>query len=1429
MRRISPLLAALSALPALAVTVEVDEQSAGMGTVSYMEKAGSDGLSTLTLRATAAAGCAFSGWMVDGAYPDWDADARNPSLSGVRVATNAEVVASFVDSSVDVLQFDVADVLSDFACGESVNVQLNIDSLSFPTLSFQNLPPGLSYNDRTLVVSGVADTPCVNKVVVTGVNRSGFCFSQSFDSQVGDKSSERIYGGSSEIGLGEYFHAKFDEMFTVDGETRSTSVAGIPAGLTWNPEWSLLYGTPRTAGVYFVKALARFADGKVEEATYRLTVSAPDPDEYGVDLSGLGGLSVGDVLASGDVELGTYSNRVGIVSVSGLPDGLEAETWVDGGVKHYGVAGTVSKAGVFTVKVGVVDWSGGSPTNIMTSAEVVVSDTPWRYFKVLVSPSSPPKSGNVSGGGALPVVSGSTVTAAAARGFVFGGWCDVYDEPAEVGEGVDFRTPSLSYGPETDFEAMELFALFVPAEQDLEVSVSDLDGESFEFDADGSLYEEFSVESVSFPSLAVKGLPPGVSISPAYGSAYGIVYDSETAARRPSPGRYEVVLTAKNKSGASASATFLLTVSNLSDPRVDVEDDYGELAPGEEIDPIDLSDAVDFAKGETISVSGLPRGLSFSRTANTITGTPTAPGYYTLTFTAKVVSSATTNAAGRVSYRYDTAKATAFITVLPWPLLSIDMDEDAAAAGNTVSGGGNYKPGTKVTLKAKAAKGWVFAGWDGLWDVEGLALLNPSLAVVTDYEDLDLSAKFVPVSEDMLVINQPTLTGSGFAAEFERGVDVADGEYASLVLDLTETVSWPTVKVSGLPSGVKFNANTLLFSGKPTKAGVCYATVSARNAGGYSFTRILRLAVVEPGEGPPGEPVPVNEAGVDFSPLSGLVTGTFYAPGDIRLEIGPSPDSGEVPTKATVSGAPDGLKASVVAVEGGLALSLSGTPTKVARYAMTVKVTYADRKTLTSKAFAVLEDGGSAYLDVRSLDESLGTVSGTGVYSAGGTVKLAAKPKAKCVFAGWFADTGGEEPERFAPLAEVDGFDFRTPSVAFPFRPGDFSSMISLVGAFAASSNDAYAVVAVAGDVWEIDPVQSSEFAFSVDSLSLPTVTAKNLPKGVSIDLARRKLVYAPTDAAKSGIYAATLTAKNQSRQAGEAAFEIRVANRTTEMIGGVDPDMDAYRLTAGVAAGEGFLVPTVADGVKLTVAGLPSGLAYKNGEIVGIPTKSGVYTVTFTAASGSSKSRVTGVATATIRVDALPDALSGTFSGFLCDGTFGYNRIAGTISATITAAGKISASVKTAAGSESFAAGGWDSLSAGCAEAAIDGRNGSRLDLSVDMTKAPSDWQLVGECKTKGVEWNLFGQRNAPELAEGWVGNYASNGLTVSVLKTGAARLSGKYEGTPLAGSSVLMEDSDGGIMAVFVVFSQKLGVIPVVAKFDDESKEVVVSVFRD
>ncbi len=621
------------------------------------------------------------------------------------------------------------------------------------------------------------------------------------------------------------------------------------------------------------------------------------------------------------------------------------------------------------------------------------------------------------------------------------------------------------------------------------------------------------------------------------------------------------------------------------------------------------------------------------------------------------------------------------------------VSEEDAAAGNKVTGAGNYKAGKKITLKAVAAKDWTFAGWSGVEGLEGFAALNPSLAYVSESNEVTgIAADFIHKREDMLYVDNPGV------------VAVVKGQAFStnLVATLISTRSLPKVSVAGLPSGLKFDAKTFAISGtvgKAAKPGYCYATVAAKNASGYTFTRIVKFAVLAAaGDEIPEEPVLANDAGIDFSDLDNLVTGGFY-PQDgldaVAFFVNPATNGAEV-ASVKANGLPAGLKSAVAVEDGVGAVTIYGTPTKPGRYVLKVQVSYADRKKATSEYAFIVEDGGCGWLDVESFDAALGTVSGAGVYASGATVRLTARPGRGNVFGGWHED----ECLPFEILAETDGVDCRAASVSFLFRKDMFSAVpFALYGDFIAKTNDAIAIEGLGG-TWEIDPAENGELPFAVNSASLPKLTVSGLPKGVTLDAAQGRFVYSAASQARivPGYYTVTLKAVNQSNASATEKFSVFVANKTSDAIGGLSPAADAYPLFAGVALDPGSIAPEVDvdDGWKLAVAGLPAGLKLvqdketKAYSVTGVATKAGTNTVTFTATKGKEKE----VATITMAVAALPAWANGTFNGAYFTCADGETNAAGQVTLTVSAAGKVSGKLLTGGMSYSFAAvsfGGYD------------------------------------------------------------------------------------------------------------------------------------------
>ena len=149
----------------------------------------------------------------------------------------------------------------------------------------------------------------------------------------------------------------------------------------------------------------------------------------------------------------------------------------------------------------------------------------------------------------------------------------------------------------------------------------------------------------------------------------------------------------------------------------------------------------------------------------------------------------------------------------------------------------SWKVGQKVTWKATADKGSVFARWEGPL-VDSLNLTrnerrNPSLAfaVPEGFETNMVTAVFIPLDDDGLYTLGITQTEFGFK------------EAVSDVCVTDDSQSYVTATASGLPSGLKFDAKKMCITGAPTKGGVYWVQIKAKNASGYQWAENVKVTV----------------------------------------------------------------------------------------------------------------------------------------------------------------------------------------------------------------------------------------------------------------------------------------------------------------------------------------------------------------------------------------------------------------------------------------------------------------------------------------------------------------------------------------------------------------------------------------------------------
>ena len=159
-------------------------------------------------------------------------------------------------------------------------------------------------------------------------------------------------------------------------------------------------------------------------------------------------------------------------------------------------------------------------------------------------------------------------------------------------------------------------------------------------------------------------------------------------------------------------------------------------------------------------------------------------------------------------------------------------------------------------------------------------------------------------------------------------------------------------------------------------------------------------------------------------------------------------------------------------------------------------------------------------ITLKSVSTKYGTVSGGGTYAAGAKATLKAKAKSGYVFAGWFTDKACKKP------LNPKGYDNRKSTVKYTMPAKNTTVYAKFITKSAAKKSLKFssgtkklattAKAATAGKTFAL--------ALGISSASLPTVTAKGLPKGFAIDKTTGEISGKGT---VPGAYTATITVKD--------------------------------------------------------------------------------------------------------------------------------------------------------------------------------------------------------------------------------------------------------------------------------------------------------------
>ena len=428
--------------------------------------------------------------------------------------------------------------------------------------------------------------------------------------------------------------------------------------------------------------------------------------------------------------------------------------------------------------------------------------------------------GNGSASGAGVYEPGMTVRlqAAPAGGSVFAGWYDVTGgETNRLSASGDWRETEQAFVAGSN--DVDLVARFLVRDPKVDVVTdirSVLPEGALRAGVETDVAPVVMAESGSLATFKASGLPSGLKYDAAGNRFYGT----------PSkPGVYKVSFTATNLSKSKLTKKVSIVVGNWRDAVIPVKDAYGPFVPGVPV-TLDFSGVADGC-----SVSGLPSGMKWTKATATVTGAPSKPGTNTVVFTKSVRDPSTGK---RVTH-----KASSTFVTGAYPRLSVVCFGNGTGK---VSGAGAFAANKKVTLRAtadtrnaaatskKAATvKSAFAGWYLQADDPEPFSQAASLPLSMPAEDTVVYARFVTSAEDAGSIAAAV---NGFALE----PWVSKTETHALSTNVTAGVylQWPvavsalsatTVKVSGLPSGLKFTAKDILKKGSKTEVEIPAMTI----------------------------------------------------------------------------------------------------------------------------------------------------------------------------------------------------------------------------------------------------------------------------------------------------------------------------------------------------------------------------------------------------------------------------------------------------------------------------------------------------------------------------------------------------------------------------------------------------------------------------
>ena len=677
------------------------------------------------------------------------------------------------------------------------------------TNKVDGLPDGVTFDEATNTISGTPSEVGSYTVTVTTTDESGNATETTFTIDVEDTTKPTVKSVSDqtqEVNT-EITPIKI-EATDNSGQTVTNKVDGLPDGITFDEATNTISGTPSEVGSYDITVTTTDESGNATETTF--TINVEDTTKPTVEDIADQTQEVNTEIEPIKIEATDNGGQAVTNKVDGLPDGVTFDEATNT------ISGTPSEVGSYTVTVTTTDESSNATETTFTidvedttkpTVEDIADQT--QEVNTEITPIKIEATDN-SGQAVTNKVDGlpDGVTFDEATNTISG-------TPSEVGSyDITVTTTDENGNSETTTFTIDVEDTTKPTVEDITDQTQEINTEMTPIKIEA---RDNSGQAVT---NKVEGLPDGVTFDEA----------TNTISGTPSEvGSYDITVTTTDENGNSETTTFTIDVEDTTKPTVEsVADQTQEV--NTEINPIKIEATDNSGQAVTNKVEGLPAGITFDEATNTISGTPSEVGSYTVTVTTTDENGNATETTFTIDVEDTTKPTVEDIT---------DQTQEINTEINPIKIETTDNSGQTVTNKVEGLPDGVTFD-EATNTISGTPSEVGSYTVTVTTTDENGNATETTFTIDVEDTTKPTVE------DITDQTQEINTEMTPIKIEATDNSGQAvTNKVEGLPDGVTFDEATNTISGTPSEVGKYLITITTIDKDGNTATTTLTINVID--------------------------------------------------------------------------------------------------------------------------------------------------------------------------------------------------------------------------------------------------------------------------------------------------------------------------------------------------------------------------------------------------------------------------------------------------------------------------------------------------------------------------------------------------------------------------------------------------------